>query len=88
MKISRHAIEMAKILKEGFQKKGYAFYIDSPTNQQFVILENQEMEALSKRVAFSLWEKYDEGQTVVRFATSWATTEDNIQTLMGLLKER
>ena len=87
MKISRHAIDMAELLKEGFQKRGYAFYIDSPTNQQFVILENQELEALSKKVGFSCWEKYDEEHTVVRFATSWATKEENIQALMEMLHE-
>lgn len=88
MKISRHAIDMAEILKDGFREKGYVFYIGSPTNQQFVILENQEMEELSKKVAFSFWEKYDEEHTVVRFATSWATKEENIRTLMGFLKEK
>jgi threonine aldolase len=38
--ISRHAIDMAEKLKEIFKKKGYSFFIDSPTNQQFFIMEN------------------------------------------------
>ena len=83
--ISRHAINMAERLKELFVKKGYRFYMESPTNQQFIILENAQMEALSHRVAFSFWEKYDETHTVVRFASSWSTTEDDLQALEAIL---
>ena len=83
--VSRHAIEMAQRLKEGFQKRGYTFYLESPTNQQFVVLENQEMERLKKKVRFGFWEKLDESHTVVRFATSWATKPEDVDTLMGLL---
>lgn len=45
------------------------------------------MERLKEKVAFSFWEKLDENHTVVRFATSWATTEENVQKLMDLLDE-
>lgn len=76
--ISKHAILMAEKLKEVFHKKGYQFFLESPTNQQFVILENQKMQELSKDVEFSFWEKYDEEHTVVRFATSWSTTIESI----------
>ncbi len=34
--ISRHAIEMANKMKDGFKNKGYRLYFDSPTNQQFL----------------------------------------------------
>ena len=83
--ISKHAIEMAEILKEGLMKKGYRFFIDSPTNQQFIILENSKMEALKQNVAFSFWEKYDDAHTVVRFATSWATSKEDVGALIDLL---
>jgi len=83
--ISRHAIDMAERLKELFARKGYPFYMDSPTNQQFIILENAQMEALSQRVAFSFWEKYDETHTVVRFATAWSTSEEDLQALEAIL---
>lgn len=86
-KISRHAIEMAEILKKGFRERGYSFLLDSPTNQQFIILENKEMEALKEKVRFSYWEKADETHTAVRFATSWATREQDIDALMEILDE-
>ena len=83
--ISRHAIDMAEELKAVFREKGYGFFIDSPTNQQFIILDNRRMEDLGKFVNFEPWEKYDEGHTVVRFATSWSTTPEDIAGLKELL---
>ena len=84
-KISSHAISMAEKLKKLFAEKGYEFYIDSPTNQQFIILPNDKMEELSKRVIFSFWEKMGEDKTVVRFATSWSTTDEDMEELAGIL---
>ena len=84
-KISRHAIEMADQLKKLFEEKGYSFLLDSPTNQQFLILDNEKLAALAKNVRFSFWEKVDEQHSAVRFATSWATTPEQIQALRELL---
>lgn len=83
--ISRHAIEMAELLKKGFAGKGYSFFLDSPTNQQFIILENKKLEELQKKVAFEIWEQKDKEHTVVRFATSWGTKSEEIEELIGLL---
>lgn len=85
MEISKHAILMADKLKEVFEGKGYRFFLDSPTNQQFVILDNDKLSELSDKVAFSIWEPYDENSTVVRFATSWSTTAEDIAKLSELL---
>lgn len=85
MKISKKAIETAQKLKLAFREKGYPFYVDSPTNQIFVVLENAKMEQLKKEVVFSFWEKADEEHTVVRFATSWATSMEDVDSLIGLL---
>lgn len=84
-KISRHAIELAEDLKTIFNEKGYDFFIDSPTNQQFIILENTKMEELKQKVRFGFWEKYDDNHTVVRFATSWSTTKEDIDYLKSIL---
>ena len=72
---------MAEKLKNIVKTKGFRFYLESPTNQQFIILENSKMEELSKTIAFSFWEKYDENHTVVRFATSWSTTQQDLEEL-------
>ncbi len=85
LKIGKNAIETATVLKEGLKEKGYTFYIDSPTNQQFVVLENRKMEELKKDVQFSFWEKADDTHTIVRFATSWATRMEDVEKLLSLL---
>lgn len=83
--ISAHAIEMAEKIKEIFREKGKRFFLDSPTNQQFLILEDGEMARLKEQVNFDIWERYDEGHTVVRFATSWATEENDVEQLREMM---
>ena len=78
-------MEAAEALKRIFQEKGYRFFLDSPTNQIFIVLENEKMEKLKQQVKFSYWEREDEEHTVVRFATSWATTMEEIEELGRLL---
>ena len=85
LEIGKNAIETATVLKAGLKEKGYTFYIDSPTNQQFVVLENRKMEELKKDVQFSFWEKADDSHTVVRFATSWATRMEDVEKLLSML---
>ena len=85
LEISKNAIDTAEALKKALKEKGYRFLLDSPTNQQFVILENKFMEELKKSVKFNLWEKYDKDHTVVRFATSWSTKMENVEKLINLL---
>ena len=83
--ISRNAIRAAERLRAILRAKGYRFFMETPTNQIFVILENGEMKRLGEKVKFSFWEKLDEGHTVVRFATSWATDLNEIEELGKLL---
>ncbi len=85
MEIAKNAMHTAERLKAAFREKGYTFLIDSPTNQIFIVLENGELKRLEEEVAFSFWEKYDDEHTVVRFATSWATTDEEIDALIKLL---
>ena len=79
--ISRHAIDMAEMLKQVFREKKKRFFLDSPTNQQFLILEDAEITRLREQVAFEIWERYDETHMVVRFATSWATEPEDVERL-------
>ena len=83
--LGAHAIGMAERLKAGLAEKGYSFYLDSPTNQQFVILPNAQIRKLREEVYLDLWDKVDEDHTVVRFATSWATRAEDVDALLALL---
>ncbi|MCR5332018.1 MAG: low specificity L-threonine aldolase [Lachnospiraceae bacterium] len=84
-KISRNAIEMAELLRNGLIEKGYRLFIDSPTNQQFTIIENDRLKTLAEHVRYGFWEKADSDRTVIRLATDWATTREDVETLMGYL---
>lgn len=83
--IAGNAIRQARKLKQALIDKGYKMAIDSPTNQLFVILDSKTKECLSKDVRFGFWERIDDEHTVVRFATSWATTDEDIEKLIGIL---
>ena len=84
-RISRNAIETANALKKGLAAKGYRFFMDSPTNQLFVVLENTQLAALEGKAKFGFWEKFDDSHTVVRIATSWATKMEEIEQLIALM---
>lgn len=86
--ISKHAIDMAEMIKEGFVSRGYDLLIDSPTNQQFIILEDSEIEELKGKVGFEIWERVDEHRSAVRFASSWGTTVEQIETLWEIFDQK
>ena len=79
--LARHANEMAMRMKRLFQQKGFEFYLDSPTNQQFIILPDALVEKLSQQVEFTHWGQTSGHRTICRFVTSWATTEEELQEL-------
>ncbi len=84
-KISKNAIDSAHQLIEILEKKGFKFFLKSPTNQQFIIVSNDKLQKLREHVATGFWEKYDENSSVIRFATSWATTQDELIKLKEIL---
>ena len=80
-RLSEHAIRMAMRMKDIFRRKGYQFYVDSPTNQQFIVIDNEQAEKLSRQVEFSHFGQTDHHHTICRFVTSWATTEEELDEL-------
>ena len=85
LKISKNAIDRAEELKALFKAKGYRFFIESPTNQQFIILSDDQMKRIGEKCRFAFWERYDAEHSVVRFATSFATTSDDIAALAEII---
>ena len=84
-KLSEHAIKMAMQMKRIFQEKGYEFFIDSPTNQQFIVLSDAEVERLSQHFIFTHFGQAGKHHTICRFVTSWATTQEEIDELQRVL---
>ncbi len=83
--IGRHAIRQAMRLKKMFLEKGYALYADSPTNQQFFVMTDEQIGRLRERVVFETWARLDGDRAAVRFVTSWATTDAQLDELEKLL---
>lgn len=80
-RVSRHAIDMAQALRKVFAKHGLSLGIDSPTNQQFVILSKEQKQQLAEEIAFEIWEPLSDDRLLCRFVTCWATTEADIVAL-------
>lgn len=81
--IAKEADRLAMKLSAAFKAKGYNMLFDSITNQQFPILSNDDIARLSEKYAFTYWEKHDEDHAVVRFCTSWATKEADVDILIS-----
>lgn len=85
MEGSRHAIRLAMKIKEGFIEAGYKPYVDCPTNQQYFIVPNRVEEALARNFVFDHECRLDDEHWVIRFCTSWATKEENVDFLLAQL---
>lgn len=80
-----HAVGLALKLREAFRTKGYEVAMESPTNQQFFRLPNEVMDRLKESATFELWGPRGKTHTMVRFVTSWATREEDVDKLISLL---
>ncbi|WP_105114693.1 threonine aldolase family protein [Streptococcus suis] len=86
LELGRHAIAMAEQLTQILEEKGFSFYLKSPTNQQFVIVKNEELTRLTEAgIAYGFWEKYDDSHSVIRFATSCSTSQEDMDELRKIL---
>ena len=83
--IGRSAVEAADRIRSALDEKGYAQPIVAPTNQVFVALEPEKAKALSQRVEMGFWENLPDGRVVMRLATSWATTAEDVDRLIEAL---
>ena len=82
LEISRHAIRMAEKLREAFREKGYPFLVENRTNQIFPVMPDSVLEKLSGSYGYSYQERVDDTHSAVRFCTSWATKEENVNSLI------
>lgn len=81
--ITRRADEQAMRLRDAFREAGVPFYIESPTNQQFVVLHKRVLQELSKKYTFENEGTVDEAHGIARFCTSWATKDEEVDELIA-----
>lgn len=81
-----HANKMAKRLAKSIENSGFKLYTPVETNQLFIVLPNPLLPKLSEKFAYEVQKKLGEN-TVIRFVTSWATTEESVDKLGEFLNE-
>lgn len=84
-RIGQTAIEAADRIRKALAQKGYQLAFSSPTNQIFLLLNNEQAARLSEEIVMGFWERTDEDHTIMRIATSWATTPEDVTRLIQLL---
>ena len=87
MKIGASAIAAADQIRDTLTKCGYRLFLDSPTNQVFIVMENEAAAQLARKAEITLWEKYDDSHTMVRFVTDWATQQRDVDMLVEILEQ-
>lgn len=85
LELGAAAVNHADAIRQKFAEKGWKLCYGSPTNQVFVELPDEVLSRLEESVVVSFWEKTDDTNTVVRLATSWATTRADVEKLMLVL---
>ena len=83
--IGAQAVAQAARVSQAFQAAGCELMHPQETNQVFVALDEKRYTQLSARVEMSFWEQLADGRTVVRLATSWATSNEDVDALVALL---
>lgn len=84
--ITAHANRLADQLRGTLEELGYPLLIQGQSNQVFPILPNELLQKLSEHCTFMVQEAVDDSHKAVRFCTSWATTQQSMDTLCTLLR--
>ncbi len=84
-KLGAHAMNAATRIRNALTGKGYELTFGSPTNQIFVVLDSGSAARLSEKAALGFWENLDDGRVIMRIATSWATTDEEVDFLISVL---
>lgn len=79
--ISRHAVIMADRIRVALKEAGYPFFVETPSNQIFVTLQDEKLKELQKDYVFSYYGRANERSSTVRICTSWATKKENADLL-------
>ena len=80
---AKREVDLAMKLRRAFEAKGWPLAYDSPTNQQFPIVPDAVLDKLAGKYSFSDWGRVDDTHRAVRFCTSWATKESDVDALIA-----
>jgi threonine aldolase len=86
MSLARHANEMAYLMADSIQKKGYLMLTPVASNQIFPILPNDLIQKLLLDFDFYIWKKINAEQSAIRLVTSWATEEKFVRDFCNIIE--
>lgn len=87
LELADHANKLAQKMQCRLEELGISFFIKTSTNQIFPVLPNEMLKKLGEYIDYQIWESYDETHTVVRFVTSWATDEKEVEETIKLFEK-
>lgn len=85
-KLAGHADRMADRIRATLKDLNVPLLVENTTNQIFPILPDTVLEQLSGEFTFTEQQRVDGSHRAVRFCTSWATKEENVDALCDALK--
>lgn len=85
--ISKHAMEMADLIREKLESLSIEFAVNSPTNQIFVNLPNEVVDALKENYKLEDQGAVDATRRTMRICTSWATKRENVEQFLADLEK-
>lgn len=83
--IGTSAILAAQRIRAALRERGYQFYLDSPTNQIFLVVPDEKAHVLAENAGIGFFARYDASHSIVRIVTSWATTDKDVDSLLDIL---
>ena len=84
--ISTHAVRLADQIRAVFDELGVSYLLPGITNQIFPILPDAFLEQLKQKFMFTEIERVDAHHRAVRFCTSWATKQENVDALCAEIR--
>ena len=85
-RLGAHAVKEAMRIRAALRERSIPVLYDSPTNQQFPLLNSDRYEALGRAFAFEEWGPARDGVRPCRFCTSWATRPEHTDALIACIR--
>lgn len=83
--LGQKANNLALDLAAKIRAKGYRLQYEPESNQIFPVFTKDKVADLAKQVMFENWLDNGDGTLTVRFVTSWATKQEDVDALAALL---
>ena len=85
--IASYAVRLADKIRATLDELEVSHLVPGITNQIFPILSDKCLEQLAKEFCFTEMERVSDTHRAIRFCTSWATTEENVDKLCDALRK-